>query len=184
MLSRISTQAGPLSFKPKSRVPYRYYRWSVTKQKDNTSDAGTYPAGIIQASEIQIFFASTSYNISSATATNPGGSNPTGEEPDKINDGNTNTKWLDRSGNGVVGATDTGSTKSWKLVLDLGSGNAKIADAFRYATANDVPGRDPIRWTFEGSNDSTNWTTLHTQSTDATITDTRFTYTQIFYFQV
>ena len=184
MLSRLSTQAGPLSFKPKSRVPYRYYRWSVTKVKDATQDLPTWPVGIMQASEIQLFFAGTSYNISSATATNPGGSNPTGEEPTKINDGDTATKFLDRSGNGVVGGVDTGSTQSWKLVLDLGSGNAKSVDAFRYATANDVPGRDPVRWTFEGSNDSTNWTILHTQSTDATITDTRFTYTQTFYFQV
>lgn len=180
MLSRISNLTGPISINTKPRVPYRYYRWSVTKVRDYTQDLPAWPVGMVQASEINLFFAGTNIPITSATCTNPGGYNPAGEDPTKINDANTSTKWLDQSGNGGA----TGSTISWKLVIDLGSGNAKIADAFRYATANDVDGRDAVRWTFEGSNNSSNWTTLHTQSVDASITLSRLTYTQLFYFQV
>ena len=180
MLGRISNLTGPVSTNGKPRVPYRYYRWSVTKARDITQDQPTWPVGMIQASEINLFFAGTNIPITSATCTNPGGSNPTGEDPTKVNDANTSTKWLDQSGNGGA----TGSTISWKLVIDLGAGNAKIADAFRYATANDVNGRDPVRWNFEGSNDNVTWKVLHTQSTDASITTSRFTYTQLFYFQV
>lgn len=178
MLGRMSAK-GPVSGLPKARAAYRYYRWSVTKARDITQDQPTWPVGIIQASEVQLFYAGTSINITSATCTNPGGSNPTGEEPTKANDGSVLTKWLDYSGNGGV----YGSTKSWKLVIDFGATSRRVADAFRYATANDVDGRDPVQWTFEASNDNANWTTLHTQSSDASITTNRQTYTQLFYFK-
>ena len=184
MLSRASSQFGPISTLGKGRASYRYYRWSVTKVRDATQDSPTWPVGLVQAAEIQLYFAGTSIGITGATCTNPGGSNPAGEEPTKANDGSVLTKWLDRSGNGVVGGIDTGLTKSWKLVIDFGASTRKAADAFRYATANDVDGRDPVRWTLEGSNDNTNWSTLHTQSSDASITTDRQTFTQLFYFQV
>jgi len=184
MLSRTSNQFGPISTVGKARAAYRYYRWSVTKIRDYTQDLPTWPIGMVQAAEVQLFFAGTSIGITGATCTNPGGSNPVGEEPTKANDGTVTTKWLDYSGNGVVGSVDTGSTASRKLVIDFGSGVRKVADAFRYATANDVDGRDAVQWTFEGSNDNVNWKTLHTQSTDASITVSRQTFTQLFYFQV
>jgi hypothetical protein len=38
-----------------------------------------------------------------------------------------------------------------------------------------------VRWVLEGSNDSTTWSTIHVQSTDASITTSRTTATQIFY---
>jgi len=135
---------------------------------------------MVQVSEVELFYAGTSIGITGATCTNPGGYNPVGEEPTKANDGLIATKWLDQSGNGG----STGATKSWKLVIDFGASTKKIADSLRYATANDVDGRDPVQWTFEGSDDSTNWTTLHTQSTDASITTSRQTFTQLFYFTV
>lgn len=169
---------GPVSGLPKARTAYRYYRWSVTKARDITQDQPVWPVGIIQVSEVQLFYAGTSINITGATCTNPGGSNPAGEEPTKANDGSVLTKWLDYSGNGGA----YGLTKSWKLVIDFGSTSRRAADAFRYATANDVDGRDPVQWTLEASNDNTNWTTLHTQSTDASITTSRQTFTQLFYF--
>jgi hypothetical protein len=135
---------------------------------------------MIQASEVELFYAGTSIGITGATCTNPGGYNPAGEDPTKANDGSVLTKWLDQSGNGGI----YGAVKSWKLLIDFGASTKKVADAFRYATANDVNGRDPVRWTFEGSNDNVNWTTLHTQATDATITTNRQTFTQLFYFGV
>ena len=170
MISRISSFAGPLSSLPKPRVAYRYYRFNTTKIRDKTADP-SYPSGIVQISEFDLRFAGTKISYTGATATNPSGDNPVGEEPDKGIDGNTATKWLDRSNR---------STRA--LIIDFGS--RKIADSFRFATANDVDGRDPVQWTVDGSNDNSNWTTLHSQTTDASITTSRFTYTQVFYFTV
>lgn len=180
MLGKISSLSSPTSPHSRPRVAYRYYRWSVTKARDITQDQPTWPVGMIQASEVEIFFAGTKVPITSATCTNPGGYNPVGEGPTNANDGSTATKWLDQSGNGGA----TGSVISWKLVIDLGVGGAKVADAFRYATANDVNGRDPVRWNFEGSNDNVNWRVLHSQAADASITTSRTTFTQLFYFGV
>jgi hypothetical protein len=87
--------------------------------------------------------------------------------------------FLDWSGNGTVSGNVTGVTKSWVLQIDFGS--RRTVDGFRYITGADVNGRDPVRWVLEGSNDASSWSTIHVQSTDATITTSRTTATQIFY---
>ena len=179
MLGRISS-LGPVSPLPKARAAYRYYRFSVTKVRDNTADLPSFPVGILQFAEFDLFYNGSRVNYTGATATNPGGANPVGEEPDKGIDNNTSTKFLDYSGNGGA----FGAVISWKFVIDFGASVRRTADAFRLATANDVTGRDPVRWILEGSNDNSTWTTLHTQSTDASITTSRLTYTQLFYFDV
>ena len=71
------------------------------------------------------------------------------------------------------------SSDLWVLQIDFGS--RRTVDGFRYITGADVSGRDPVQWVLEGSNDSSTWTTIHVQSTDATITTSRTTATQIFY---
>ena len=53
-------------------------------------------------------------------------------------------------------------------------GSAKTFDGYRWSTANDGPGRDPISWTIHTSTDNVNWTLRHTV-TNATITGTRET---------
>jgi len=125
---------------------------------------------MVQMTEIEFYLSGTKISTTGATATNPGGSNPVGEEPSKAIDGSTATKWLDYN--------------ILPLVIDLGSGVRRVADSFRYCTGNDEVGRDPLQWVVEGSNDNTNWTALHTQSTNASITTSRTTFTQLFYFQV
>ena len=155
---------GPISGVPKARAAYRYYRFRTTAIR-----GGIIPT-MVQMTEIEFYFSGTKISTSGATATNPGGSNPVGEEPAKAIDGSTATKWLD---NNIL-----------PLVIDLGSSVRRVADAFRYCTGNDETGRDPLQWVVEGSNDNTNWTALHTQSTDASITTLRSTFTQLFYFQV
>jgi hypothetical protein len=169
MISRISSFAGPISSTPKPRIAYRYYRFNTTKIKDKTADGAGNPEGLIQISEFQLQYAGTRIDYTGATATNPGGTNPAGEEAPKGIDNNTATKWLDSSNRSVR-----------SLVVDFVT--PKIADSFKFATANDTEGRDPIQWTVDGSNDSNNWTTLHSQTTDASITASRNTYTQVFYF--
>jgi len=163
MLGKMSAR-GPISGVPKARAAYRYYRFRTTGIR-----GGIFPT-MVQLAEIEFYFSGTKISTSGATATNPGGVNPAGEEPNKAIDGNTATKWLD--------------SNILPLVIDLGSGVRRVADAFRYCTANDESGRDPLQWVVEGSNDGTSWTALHTQSTNASVTTSRFTFTQLFYFQV
>ena len=163
MMGRLAGKTGPISPTGKGRVAYRYYRFRTTAVRGAVIEA-------VQISEIELYFSGTKVSFAGATATNPGGSNPAGEEPSKAIDGNTATKWLD--GNILP------------LVIDFGVGGQKVADSFRFATANDAINRDPLRWVVEGSKDNTSWTALHTQSTDAAITTSRLTFTQTFRFQV
>ncbi len=178
MLSRVSSFAGSLAPRNVTNQTFRYFRFAVTKVRDITQDP-TYPVGIMQMAEFQLTFMGTRVDYTGATATNPSGVNPAGQEASKAIDNDTNTVFLDWSGNGTVGATNTGVTKSWVLQIDFGS--IRTIDGFRYITGADVDGRDPVRWVLEGSNDSTTWTTIQVQTSDASITTLRKTATQIFY---
>lgn len=174
MFSSISSFAGSLSPRNVSAWTFRYWRFTTTKVRDYTQDLPAWPVGMVQFADLEFLFSGTRVSYTGASATNPGGYNPVGEGPGQGIDNNTATKFLDQSGNGGA----TGSTISWKYVVDFGS--PRTVSAFRFCTANDVNGRDPIRWTMEGSTDGSTWRTVHTQSTDASITTSRFTYTQIF----
>jgi GLEYA domain/F5/8 type C domain len=178
VFNRISAFAGPISPRNNQYFVYRYFRFTVTKVRDITQDP-TYPVGMMQMTEFELLFAGTRVSYSGATATNQGGFNPTNQEPSKAIDGNTSTVFLDMSGNGTVSSNATGVIKSWVLQIDFGSQRA--IDGYRYMTGADVPGRDPVQWILEGSNDNSTWTTIQRQDTDATITASRTTYTQNFY---
>ena len=159
-----SSALGPMSSRPKARAAYRYYRFRTTAIR-----GGITPT-MVQMTEIEFYYSGTKISTAGATATNPGGSNPVGEEPSKAIDGSTLTKWLDYN--------------IQPLLIDLGAGVFRVADAFRYCTGNDEIGRDPLQWVVEASNDNVNWTPLHTQSVNASVTTLRTTFTQLFYFQV
>ena len=60
----------------------------------------------------------------------------------------------------------TNSTNTGWLKIDLGSGNAVIANKYTIHSQNWAggPARAPKAWTFDGSNDDTNWTTIDTQT--------------------
>jgi hypothetical protein len=150
---------------------FRYYRFYVTKVRTPGVDP-SYPNGITQISEFIVLLGGTRIDYTGATATNPGGSNPVGEEPSKGIDNDQSTKWLDFNFN----------TNAY-AILSVDFGSVRQADSFQFRTANDSNGRDPIRWLVQGSNDAAIWTTVHNQnSSDASITTSRFTLTQIFYF--
>jgi YVTN family beta-propeller protein len=119
---------------------YRYYRFRPTKLRDDPT------ANSIQLAELSLFAGGVRQLATAAT--NPGGSNPAGEEPIRANDANVNTKWLD---------FNRGS-----LVYDFGD-NIEI-DAYTLTTANDAPERDPVRWYFEGSVDGIVWEVLDYQT--------------------
>ena len=178
MLSRASSFAGSIAPRNVTNQTFRYFRFAVTKVRDITQDP-TYPVGMMQMTEFQLLFMGTRIDYTGASATNPSGANPSGQDASKAIDNNTSTVFLDWSGNGTVGANATGVIKSWVLQIDFGSRRA--VDGFRYITGGDVNGRDPVQWVLEGSNDNSTWTTIHTQSTDASITTSRTTATQIFY---
>ncbi|NIP92378.1 MAG: hypothetical protein GWO24_02425, partial [Akkermansiaceae bacterium] len=44
-------------------------------------------------------------------------------------------------------------------------------DSYAFATANDAPERDPITWSFQGSGDGVNWTTLDVRNNHPTTTE-------------
>jgi hypothetical protein len=78
--------------------------------------------------------------------------NPPNETAAKAFDGLTSTKWFNASG---------GNT-GW-LAYYFG-GPAKIVIRYDITSANDVPGRDPKDWQFQGSQDGITWVTLDTRT--------------------
>ncbi len=178
MLGSTSSFAGSIAPRNVTNQTFRYFRFAVTKVRDITQDP-SYPVGMMQMAEFQLLFMGTRVDYTGATATNTGGFNPTGQDASKAIDNNTATVFLDASGNGTIGGDATGVIKSWVLQIDFGS--RRTVDGFRYITGADVNGRDPVQWVLEGSNDASSWSAIHVQSTDASITTSRTTATQIFY---
>ncbi|MGC3989748.1 MAG: RICIN domain-containing protein [Chthoniobacteraceae bacterium] len=68
-------------------------------------------------------------------------------------DGDPGTKWF--NGNG--------GTTGW-IEYDFGSSLTPTIKRYTINAANDVPGRDPVAWQFQGSSDGSTWTTLDTES--------------------
>lgn len=137
---------------------YRYIKWIITDIKSFSTE------NYVQVSEFTLQNNGVNISMSGSTVTNPGGSNPVSEVPSNLKDANTGTKWLD---------LNFKTTPSSTLIFDMGS--ATTFNGYRWATANDVEGRDPKSWTVSGSNDGTNYTTLHTV-TGFTATVTRQAY--------
>lgn len=67
--------------------------------------------------------------------------------------------------NGLSGATErwlsaAGNTTGW-VRYDFGSGNAKVINKYRWRTMESDSNAVPGAWDLQGSNDDTNWATLH-----------------------
>jgi len=118
---------------------------------------GSAPETMVQLAEIELRRqCSEKIDMQSAQpqAASPASWNP-GETPDKVVDGQYSTKWLD-SNTGV-------------LTITFG-GAAPVADAWRFATADDSPERDPVSWILEGSADGVFWATLdHCDNCDSKV---------------
>jgi hypothetical protein len=54
-------------------------------------------------------------------------------------------------------------TSGW-LQYDFGANNAQVVKRYTVSEADTIAARDPKDWTFQGSQDGVNWTTLDTQS--------------------
>jgi alpha-L-fucosidase 2 len=77
-----------------------------------------------------------------------------GEEIFKTIDGSTSTKWCVATNQAIV---------AWQVDLQ----QPHVVSSYALTSANDVPARDPLGWTFYGSDDGSNWTSLHTVSLSA-----------------
>ena len=136
-------------------VSYQYYKFHITK----TKGADLYNA--TQISELIILNGST--RLTGGTATNPDGSNNEGEDASQAFDGYYDTKWCDKN---YVTNSHTST-----LIIDYGT--AQTSNGFTFATGNDYPDRDPVQWTFEGSNNGSTWDIIQNQNTDASYTLSR-----------
>lgn len=117
------------------RGPYRFYRFLPTRLRDPGDNS-------VQLAEFQLLRQGA--RIGGATASNPAGDNPGNETPFHGNDNSVDTKWLD--------------FRKGALVLDFGS--PVPVDGYRWATANDAEGRDPVSWRVDGSHDGAVWVVL------------------------
>jgi len=129
-----------------SRNFYRYYKFTPVTLM------GSEP--YVQLSEFIIGYNSARVDYTGATASNPGGDNPSNETPAQGIDNNVDTKWLDR--------------KIGSLIIDFKG--VRVANMYTFSTANDVPGRDPKTWAVWGSNDNSSWTGLDVQTNYNTTT--------------
>jgi hypothetical protein len=140
-----------------------YYRWRITNLRNFAS------ANSVQASEF-VFQSGGSDIRPTATVTNPGGNNPSGEQPSNLYDNNTATKALDFN------------IKTLNVSIFLFTfSTAQTFTGYRWATANDSTERDPITWTVETSTNNSTWTVLHTVTNNSTTTS-RGTYVGPFTF--
>ncbi len=130
-----------VSFSFTNATPYRMYRLNITAAYGNSA---------LQLAEIQLFANPEVDLTEGGSASDYGLSNPEGEDETKAFDNNTATKWLPYASAG-------------KLSYDFNGTDAYIVNRYSVSSANDVPGRDPKSWTFEGSNDGIVWTVLDTR---------------------
>jgi len=117
---------------------FRYVRFTAKKLRPGGPD------GDIQIGELELYNGVT--KLTGITATNPGGSNAAdaAEGASKLVDGDRGKKWFDANNEPVI--------------LDIGPDG--VFDNYLLVTGNDAINRDPIRWSFEGSEDQTNWTLI------------------------
>jgi hypothetical protein len=92
--------------------------------------------------------------IPTATIASASSDNPPNETAAMAFDGSTGTKWFN------AGGGNTG----W-LQFYFG-GPIKTVVRYDLSSANDVPGRDPQNWQFQGSQNGTTWTTLDTRTNE------------------
>jgi len=155
-------------------VQYRYVQWEITKKRSTKYVCvGTH---CVQASQFTLLLNGNPVSWpDGTTASNPGGGNPSGEGAANVVNG-TNGKWLDYHFSNEDEGVQTGKSA---IIIDTGTGNSITFNGYRWTTANDEPGRDPMSWNIYGSQDGTSWVLLDVQ-TDKTITSSRNTYTSDF----
>lgn len=118
----------------------RWYRWTIT--------SGNRACGSLQASAIRFYDEET--EVKPFRVINPGraGNSPANCGPERLLDGDSNTKWVDCRNQST-------------LIFDFQK-QTNISD-FEWYTAQDYEGADPHIWTMEGSADGRNWVFVQVQ---------------------
>lgn len=75
-----------------------------------------------------------------------------GEGMKSVFDGSTSSKWF------------TGDSYGPPFWIQVKSRAAVIIDGYSITSANDMPDRDPLNWTLQGSNDGASWTPIDSRS--------------------
>ena len=149
------------------RMPFRWFRFTIMKNKGNID--------VTQISELALYDADgqrrnvglTAHGTTNVVDLAPGqfatpadypvGS--AGESADKLFDNATSTKWCANNNTPSVGSPATYRV----VVMRLAASSPEIT-AYNLCTANDVPDRDPVTWTLEGSLDGSAWVTLDSRA--------------------
>lgn len=76
---------------------------------------------------------------------------PAGEEYTNLVDNNASTKYL------------TFNASAW---IQYQANAGYIVTSYTITSANDFPGRDPLNWTLQGSNDGSGWSTIDTRANE------------------
>ncbi|RAJ10690.1 putative secreted protein (Por secretion system target) [Chitinophaga skermanii] len=125
---------------------YQYYRLQMS------NNSGT----ILQLAEWEIFTAGSS-SIVDITDYSGG----TTSDQYNVTGAEGNAKLIDNS---IFSKYLTFNATTW---VQFQAANSAVVTSYAITSANDAPTRDPKNWTFQGSNDGTNWTTLHTVTNHA-----------------
>lgn len=142
----------------------QYIKLEITGVKSNSPDS------YLQLSELKFYSGSTLIWCTAISCTYDGGAPSYGspsENEQNLIDGSAYSKMCIAFVNG----------HNCTLICTLQT--AADITAFQYTTANDSPNRDPISWKIYASDNGTDYT-LISMETDASVTDSRNTDTQIF----
>ena len=158
----------PITFQRSSKitaplVAYKYYKWHITAIRTTGQDLGT--GNLTQVGEFIFLLNGSNQNMSGASVSLLNGhTSPFPYEVvGKLIDGDIYSKFLDL--NFASGGTE--------VLFEFPS--AIIFNGYKWSTGSDAIWRDPKSWTLYGSNDNTNWKTLHIV-TDFISTEDRYTF--------
>ena len=126
--------------------PYRYWRWYISSISDPSNN------NYCVVSEFKFQVNGIDYDISSASMSNPNGSNVAGSNATQLVDNNINFK-LENTNHGSSGFTD--------IRFDFST--AKSFTGYRWVTGYSTS-MDPKSWLIQASTDGTNWTTIQSVS--------------------
>ena len=123
---------------------FRYHRWRISDTRDSVNTSGCQASEFVFQDEFgndQRMYVKNIYN--------PDGANNSGQEVTKLIDGNLSTKWYDYN--------FQANNKISFVLFDYGAEQKRNYNFYRWATGNDVTGRDPKSWVLEVSNDQVYW---------------------------
>ena len=150
-----SLGSGVAAAAPSGPVSWKYVRFTLVLTR------GQYSTKEWQMSEFTLKYQGSAVSYTGATISPVVGG---GEDNPNLIDGNLGNKAFNTS-------------ISFTIFRESGF----LFNAYTWATANDVPNRDPVRWIIDASQDNSTWTVLDNKSTaDQTITTSRNTYVQDF----